>query len=54
MVENEAADEDARSGRSRTFSVSSCQTPYTVKKSRLLSEQQSGASLRSEGTEAHD
>ena len=53
-LKNEGAGENATSGRSRTFSVSSTQTPYTVKKSRRLSEQPSGASLRSEGTEAHD
>ena len=53
-LKNEAAGENATPGRSRTFSVSSCQTPYTVKKSRRLSEQPSGGSLRSEGTEAHD
>ena len=50
-LKNEGAGEYAPLGRSRTFSVSSGQTPYTVKKSRRLSEQPSGASLRSEGSE---
>ena len=54
LLKNEAAGENATPGRSRTFSVASRHTPYTVKKSRRLSEQPSGASLRSEGTEAHD
>ena len=53
-LKNEAADEFATPGRPRMFSVSSCQTPYTVQKPRRLSELPSGASLRSEGTEAHD
>ena len=38
--------------RSRTFSVSSMCTPYTVKKSRRLSEQPSGASLKSNDGDA--
>ena len=47
-LKNEGEGENARVGRSRTFSVSSFQTPYTVKKARRLSEQPSGASLTSE------
>ena len=53
-LNNESAAENATPRISRTCSVSSSQTPYTVKKSRRLSEQPSGASLRSEGTEAND
>ena len=50
-LKKEGDGEKASLGRSRTFSVSSCHTPYTVKNSRRLSEQPSGASLRSEATE---
>ena len=53
-LKKEGDDDNASLGISRTFPVPSCQTPYTVNKSRRLSEQPSGASLRSEGTEAHD
>ena len=51
-LKHESAAENATPRKSRTFSVSSSQTPYTVKKSRRLSEQPSGASLRSEGAES--
>ena len=51
-LKNQGDDETTSVGRSRTFSQSSCQTPYTVKKSRRLCEQPSGASLRSEGAES--
>ena len=53
-LKSEGDGENASLGRSRTFSVSSCHTPYTVKKTRRLSQQPSGASLRSEGAESHD
>ena len=47
-LKHEGDNETTSVSRSRAFSVSSIQTPYTVKKARRLSEQPSGASLRSE------
>ena len=49
-LQNEEDGENPRLGTSRTFSVSSELTPYTVKKTRRLSEQPSGASLMSQET----